>query len=212
MNCADVRDRLPSLLYGDLKAAEAAEVEKHREACPACQREFEVLQSLRRSLDTVPAPIARVDLPRLYAEAARLQQKQTRRWRRAAVALLGAAAVLLLVLGLKLELRLEAHQLVVRWGAAPETVSSAPETPTLPQFVHVHPPTPAITSEEFQLMKDLIHALAADADTRDRQWQEEVATLRARLAGLQSHSQQSDRLVAALYTAQFGTRDQGERP
>src|SRR5205807_10411967 len=122
------------------------------------------------------------------------------RWRRAAVVLLGAAALLLLVLGLKLEVRVNAHQLVVRWGATPEPATPAPQSP---RIVHADPSPPSINAEEFQLMKDLIHALAADADTRDRQWQREVATLQGRLEALQSRSQQSDRLVAALYTAQF---------
>jgi hypothetical protein len=211
MNCAEVHDRLPRFLYGDLEPAEAADVEKHRAGCPVCQKKFAALLHVRRSLDAVSAPVVQVDLPRLYAEAARRQQNQTRRSRRAAVALLGAAALLLLMLGLKLEVRLDGRQLVVRWGAAPESAAFAPDRPS-PQIVVADPPPPSINGEEFQLMKDLIHALAADADTRDRQWQREVATLQARLEALQSRSQQSDRLVAALYTAQFKPRNQGEKP
>src|SRR6516225_3440058 len=108
MNCADVRHRFAGLLYRDLPAAEAALVEKHRASCPTCQEEYAALARVRRSLDALPSPSARVDFSLLYAEAARRQERQVRRWRRATFALVAAAAVLLVVLGLKLEIRAEA--------------------------------------------------------------------------------------------------------
>ena len=209
MNCIEVRSRLHALVYGDLGPAEAGQIEKHFAGCAVCRKERDALQRLRHTLDTLPAPTSHVSLSRLYADAARLQQHQVRRWRRAAVALLGAAAILLLVLGLRLEFRFEAKQLVLRWGAAPEEVVTPP-TPITNGAVISTPTT--ISSEEFQLMKDLIHALAADGDTRDRRWQQEVATLQARLALLQERSQQRDRVVAALYSAQFIPSDKGEKP
>jgi hypothetical protein len=208
MNCAEVRACLHAFLYGDLGRVEGAQVEKHCAACADCRKEHAALQRLRQGLDALPVPGVRVDLGRLYADAARLQHRQVRRWRRAAIALLGAAAILLLVVGLKLELRVASHQLVVRWGTAPESVGPAPTPVT---SVAENPPGP-INAEEFQLMKDLIHALAADGDTRDRRWQQEVSALQTRLALLQERSQQRDRVVAALYTAQFLPRDKGEKP
>jgi hypothetical protein len=208
MNCAKVRTHLHALVYGDLGSAEAAQVETHCVSCAACRKERAALQRLRQSLNTLPAPTTHVDLSRLYADAAGLQQRQLRRWRRAAVALLGAAAVLLLLLGLRLEIRVDAGQLVVRWGAAPEKAF----TPLPPINNDVVSAPTTINTEEFQLMKDLIHALAADGDTRDRRWQQEVTTLQARLALLQERSQQRDRVVAALYSAQFIPRDKGEKP
>jgi hypothetical protein len=159
-------------------------------------------------LDAPPAPAVRVDTARIYADAAQIQQRHMRRWRSAAVALLGAAAVLVLVLGLKLEVRFEAQQLVVRWGSAPAPVSSAPQLPAMDTTAS--PST--INAEEFQLMKDLIRALAADSDTRDRRWQQEVSALQARLAFLQERSQERDRVVAALYTAHLVPRDKGAKP
>jgi hypothetical protein len=213
MNCAQVRERLPGLLYGDLDGAEAAEVEKHRTGCPACQKESASLERLRRALDAVPAaPAAPVDFPRLYADAARLQQRQLRRWRRSALALLGAAAVLLAVVGLKLELRFEANQFVVRWGAPAET---APP-PELPPPQHAAkadlPPAPMVSADEWQRIRDLIHAIAADVAMNNSARRQEFDNLELRLDTLQVRSQQRDRLVAALYTAQFEPRDKGEKP
>jgi hypothetical protein len=213
MNCAQAREFLAGLLYGDLDAAQAAAVETHRAGCPACQREYASLQHLRRALDAVAAPaVAPVDLPRLYADAARLQQRQVRRWRRAALALLGAAAVLLAVVGFKLELRVEAHQLVVRWGAPTEAVPQ-PE-PIAPQHADQAdlPPAPVVSADEWERMRDLIHALAADMALSNSARRQEFDNLEVRLDALQMRSQQRDRVVAALYTAHFGTRDKGEKP
>jgi hypothetical protein len=211
MNCPEVRARLHAFVYGDLGRAEAVQVETHCASCAACRKERAALQGVRQSLDALPASATRVNLSRLYADAATLQQRQLRRWRRAAVALLGAAAVLLLVLGLGLEFRFDAKQLVVRWGAAPEKVITPP-TPTVTSTDGMNSTPTTISAEEFQLLKDLIHALAADGDTRDRRWQQEVSALQARLTILQERSQQRDRVVAALYTAQFIPRDKGEKP
>jgi hypothetical protein len=213
MNCAQVRERLAGLLYGDLDAAETAEVEKHRAGCPTCQKEYASLERLRRSLDAVSAaPAAPVDFPRLYADAARLQQRQLRRWRRAALALLGAAAVLLAVVGLKLELRVEAHQLVVRWGAPTEATPQPEAAPPQHADKIDLPAAPVISADEWQRMRDLIHAIAADVALNSSARRQEFDNLELRLDTLQVHSQQRDRLVAALYTAQFEPRDKGDKP
>ena len=56
-----------------------------------------------------------VDLPHLYRAASRARARQLRRWRSAAVVLGAAAAVLLLIVGMRLEVRVEAHQVTLRW-------------------------------------------------------------------------------------------------
>jgi hypothetical protein len=211
MNCTQAQELLPGLLYGDVDSAKAAEVEKHRAGCPACQKEYASLERLRRWLDAAPAaPAAPVSFPRLYADAARLQQRHLRRWRRAAVALLGAAAVLLAVLALKLQLRIEARQLVVSWGAPSETAPQ-PE-PLPPPHADKAAPAPVVSAEEWQRLHDLIHALAADVALTNSARRQEFDNLELRLDTLQVRSQQRDRLVAALYTAQFGPHDKGEKP
>jgi len=214
MNCAQARELLAGLLYGDLDTAQAAAVEAHRVGCPACGKEYASLQHLRRALNAVVAPpVVPVNLPRLYVDTARLQQRQVRRWRRAAVALLGAAAVMLAVVGLKLELRVEAHQLVVRWGELKETATQ-PE-PLPPQHADKvdAPPAPAVSADEWQRMRDLIHALAADIAQSNSTRRQEFDNLEVRLDSLQMRSQQRDQVVAALFTAQFGPHDKkGEKP
>ena len=71
------------------------------------RQDFELLQrfvrhgeqsafaDVRRLLNSAPGPKVEVNLPALYAEAQRRQQKQVRRWRRAAYLLVGAAALAL---------------------------------------------------------------------------------------------------------------------
>src|SRR5439155_7840756 len=98
MNCAAVRARLASLLYGDLPTAEADEVRQHLAGCPSCREEQTAITGLRPLLDAVPAPAVAVDLPRLYRDAAAGQTRRLRRWRGAAVAALAVAAAVVVAL------------------------------------------------------------------------------------------------------------------
>ena len=50
MNCSQVRELLPVLLYGDVSAADKIHLEKHVDECAACRREFAALQGVRRLL------------------------------------------------------------------------------------------------------------------------------------------------------------------
>jgi hypothetical protein len=213
MDCTWTRDRLPPLLYGDLPSGEAAAVERHLANCLACRQECAALKDVRRLLDAVPAPAIQLDLPRLYRQAALRQERKLGRWRRAGVALLAVAAMLLMVLALKLEVRLEGHQAVFRWGSPP--VAPAPVEPSPPLVQKEAPPT-VVTAEEVQLMKELIRALAADVAYRDDRQQLALTQLRGRLDALQRQAQQrwdaTAEEVGALYTAQFGSRRKGGNP
>src|SRR5262249_2661640 len=77
-----------------------------------------------------------------------------------AVALAGVAAVLLLVVALRLEVRVEAHQFVVRWGKPPDVA------PPPAAVVQTDPKAVRETAEKLQLVNDLIHALAGDGAGR----------------------------------------------
>jgi hypothetical protein len=211
MNCEQLRERLSELLYGGLGKAERAEAERHLERCSECRRERAALESLAHCLNAVPPIEAQVDLPRLYREAAQRQARQTRHWRRAAVGLAAAAVVLLALVGLRLEVRFEAHQVVVRWGTPPEVVAPPP-APVLPRE-----DAPRYASaDEVQLLKELVHALAADVDASQQRQETAVVRLRQRVE--ESHRQtqrrwiDTERNLAALYTAQFGPRPKGEEP
>jgi anti-sigma factor RsiW len=214
MNCTQARAFLPALVYGDLPSTQAAAVEKHLDGCPSCREERHAVREVRRLLDATRAPAVEVNVPRLYQDAAARQERSARRWRRAAVALLATAALALLVLVLRLEVRWQAGQVTLRWGT-PE-VAPDPSPFILRDVPRPEPKVVPLAPEEVQLLKDLIHALAADAEGRDQQQYLHLQRMQARLDALQMQSEQRwnalERDIAALYTAQFGGREKGEKP
>jgi hypothetical protein len=210
--CAQIKEALPDLLYGELAPSEAEAVHEHLAGCPPCRAELAGLRQVRAALDAapVPAPDAAVDLPRLYREAARRQTQRLRRWRRLAAVGLTAAAALLAVLVLKLEVRVDGNQLVLRWGPPPpEAPRPAPQPPP---GAKEQPARDA----DLELVKELVHLLAVDVQTRDREHKEALAALRERLDALRGEVEgrwaATERDVLALYTAQFGSRDKGDKP
>src|SRR5262249_18501644 len=142
------------------------------------------LESLAHCLDAVAPADAEVDLPRLYRDAAQRDARRARRWRIAAVGFGVTAALLLLVFGLRLEGRVEAHQGVLRWGAVPEPVAPAP----LPVIVRQEVP-PTVSVEEVLLLKELVHALAADVESSERRQLESAVRLQQRLDQMQRQTQ-----------------------
>jgi hypothetical protein len=212
MNCSEVRARLAGLLYGDLTAEEGAAVETHLTTCPACRREYAGLEQVRSALALTPVPEARVDLARLYRDAADRQTRRLRRWRRAAVALAGVAAALLAAVWLRLEVRLDGRQLSLRWGAPP-----APEKkPPAPRSLAVRPVArlPEDVEERLRVMDELIHALSADLEQRDASQQERLVRLREGLDALREQTRErwkeTERAVAALCAAQLNLTKGGD--
>jgi hypothetical protein len=206
MNCTDVRAALPLLIYGEQRAEDAA-VKEHLANCSDCRRELEALQGVRRLLDDAPVPQIAVDVARLQRSLAERQLRSERIWRRAALGLCGIAAVLLLSLGLRLEVRFEANQLVVRWGDAPVS-----------QAFHPNPVVPESQAgksdlrDDLRILSDLIHALKEDADERDQRFDERLDNLQKHVNALQSQGElrwdTTEKDVAALYLL---TR-KGEKP
>jgi putative zinc finger protein len=209
MRCTDVRAALPLLIYGESSPQDAA-LRKHLADCPACHCEFEALASVRRLLDTAVVPHVAVDLTQIHRTLAERQLRRARRWRHVAMALGSVAAVLLLALGLRLELRLEANQLVVRWNDPPLPVGQAfqPDAPvgqafqpdaSVPETQAGKPDLQA----ELRILSDLIHALKLDADERDQLCTERLQRLEKHVRALQSQSDQrwsaTEENVAALY-------------
>src|SRR5262249_20219963 len=168
MNCSQVTDCFPAFLYGDLPPEETARVQDHLSGCPACRRELTALQEVRQLLDRLPPPAdVRIDLPKLYRQQAEQHQRRLRRWRRLAGLSMGAAAVVLLTLTLRLEVRLEGHQAAVGWGTPP-TAASLPEPPAPPpSLVATLERHREETEAKLQLLHELTHALAAEMDARD---------------------------------------------
>src|SRR5262249_43070720 len=165
MNCTDIREQLAGFVYGDLEPGEAARVRVHLDGCPACRHELAAVKDVRQLLDTVPAPAMAVDLPALYRELAERQTRGARRWRRSALALAAVAALLLLLLTLPVHLGIENSQLSLRWGT-PEPIPSivAPHA-TVP----TSEPRSQVDEEQVRLLRELVHALQRDADSRELQ-------------------------------------------
>lgn len=197
MKCTDVRAALPLLIYGEPSPQDAA-LREHLAACPDCRREHEVLASVRRLLDDAAAPRIAVDLPQLHRTLAERQMRKLRRWRRIAVAFGGIAAVLLIAFGLRLEIRLEASQLTVRWGDRPVDRSPQPNA----VVVESRAGEPVLR-DDLRVLSDLIHALKQDADYRDQLCDERLERLEKHVRALQSQGDlrwtATEKTVAALY-------------
>lgn len=217
MNCPDVRAALPEFVYGSLPPASRTGVQAHLEACPECRREEAALRHVRGLLDAAPGPSARVDVAAVYREAAERQKLRLRRWRRVALVAGAAAAVLLtLTAVVRLEVRLQPDQLVVRWGAAPTPppalpapppVLPAPSAPPTPAPPAVEPRELAALEERVRTLSDLVQALADDGRDRDYQRGQQLDRLRRQVAQWQGVSDQRyddmEKDFSALYIAQF---------
>jgi hypothetical protein len=205
MNCDQARLVLAELPYGNVPPAQRRELEQHLAECPACASVGRELEAVRRLLDQAPEPTARVDLAALYRRAAELEQVQRRRWRRLAWAASAAAAVVLLALGLRFELRWHERALVVGWGMAP------PPNPVVTAPPLVEPKPDAQLLADRQLVHDLIHAL----DWQLKEGDKRLVSLEKRFDDLDATAQvrwtATQKNVQALYQA-YLTRDKGATP
>jgi hypothetical protein len=216
MNCTQVRERLLAWHYGELSIPERAAVDKHLETCADCRERSLAWREFRRTLDAFNTPAVQVNLPRLYQQAVERHERHVGRWRRAAVAVMAAAAVALVAVGLKLEIRMETSQVVVHWGGPSQGLRQLPEPPPAPAMAQAQPPVPQVNPEDLQLVKDLIRVLAQDIQTRDRRQQEALLRLQAHFETLLGRANDrwagNERDVAALYAAQFRLDKKGGIP
>jgi putative zinc finger protein len=215
MNCTPFRERLPELLYNNLPSADASAIQAHLIACLGCRHEFAELERARQALDIVAVPSITVDISRLMQQAAALDQRRARRWRRATLTVCGLAAALLLVVLLRMEIRFDAHQLVLRWGSAPPPEAHQnppPEPSVIVQREIVSSPD---VEEQLRVIRDTLHALAGSLDTRDIQLRQTLGQLETRLETLRLQDgrrwNDTERNVAALYKAVFILPNRGER-
>jgi hypothetical protein len=205
MTCAQIRDHLPSLAYGDVPAEGVTALEAHLAGCAACRRHLAELRALRPLLDKVAAAAPAVDLPVLYENAADRQERYLRRWRRLAIGSMTAAAVLLIVLGLRLEVRVQAHQVVVRWGRLAEEVRPQEVATAVPAAMPpaIQPLQTAV--KDLEILRQLIHALADNVDSRDRMHQDDLRDLQEQIQTLQErverHWAATQRVLTAATTA-----------
>ena len=114
-------------------------------------------------------------------------------------------------------LRLDAHQLTLRWGGAPAAEAvPPPRGPDVPPPEALQERASADMERRLELMSNLIHALNEDLEERDAQQRQALRRVQARLDELQFQGNarlgEAERNIAALYTAQFGPTKKGERP
>jgi hypothetical protein len=213
MNCEQARGLLPELAYADVTGEDRLGLTAHVRDCAGCAAELRELIGLRKLLEAAsagPAARVRVDVPRIYARAAELQRSAARRWRRGALAGMAVAAALLLALVLRVELRWHEQQLVIGWGT-PAPRQAVPGERHAPL-----PPAPVLVASEIDVLRDLIHAMAKDIDSRDRERRAAIVALEKRLDGLSAASDRNWTAarndLRALYLAYFGNRSKGDIP
>jgi anti-sigma factor RsiW len=229
MNCNQVRDRLLAWQYGELSAGEQAEVEAHLAGCSTCREESSAWRGFRRRLEAFKGPALQIDLPRIYQQAAQRHERRVRRWRRTALAVLGLAAAVLIAVSLKLEIRVEASQVVLGWGGSANTPPqpAAEAGGPLDQIraedlesirawakeMRTQSRIRQVNGEDLELVTELIRALAKDVQTRDRQQQDALLRFQARFETLLVRAMASnERDVAALYNAYVRIPKKGGNP
>lgn len=113
MKCSNTIKLLDEYLDGVLPPRDAVGVHGHLEGCPSCRAELGGLKALRQQLAALPVPAVRDDvLERLLATAIQTPVEQPGLWRQPAWqrAGLATAAVLLLVVGFGLGVRIAGHK------------------------------------------------------------------------------------------------------
>ena len=121
-------------------------------------------------------------------------------------ALIGIAAAVL-VLTLRVDVRFDQKQIILGWGKPePERIAAPPP----PIVVRTESILPAELDERIAVLTNLIHVLAANVETNDRDRADELARMRLEVASLHQQSERQrkemERTLQALYTAQFGAR------
>ena len=216
MNCSQIRQRLAELVYGDLAPPEAQEIEAHLHSCPECRKEQTALASARRLLDCAGTVAIPADLPAIYRRAAEMQRRRARIWRRAAIATLGAAAaVFIAAMVLRLEIRADASQVVIRWGTPAELSERQALSPMEAGSVLARSRLPELQSE-LDVLSELVQGLTEDQDARERRIAEDRAFLRAELDEFRRqaalHWMATERDVAALCGTQLISTQKGGLP
>lgn len=214
MNCHEARQQLADYVADALNEAEAKAMERHLRACAGCEKEHTAHVQVLQLLDTTPPLQPKIDVDAIYREFGRRQQRSARRWRRATVAAGLVAMGLFLTWVLGIQLVVERHQVIVRWGEAP-TVKTEP----IPK-VAAEGPSAELEKRTRELedrlnrVHTMIHAIDDRVKHMDSDHAKALLSLRADLARIHLDSDRrwetTTRRFQVLYTAQFGSQSEGE--
>src|SRR5262249_42310126 len=153
-----------------------------------------------------------VDLAGIYQDRLARARRRSRLWQLAGGLAVAVCALLLL---LRIDIRVNAQQLVLRWGQ-PEPVI---QERVIPEVVQASPSSAEPSQEvleRLRLMDELIHALADSVEVNDQKRHDDLLQLQRELAALQRRSElqfvETHQDMNALYTAQFGGRGDVSKP
>jgi hypothetical protein len=155
---------------------------------------------------------------RLYAEVHATAERRLRRWKWAASFIVAAAAGLaFLVLATRTELRVEGHQLVLRWGTPPSIAEESPQ---------LRPEAPAVALEQadqrsdrsvedqIRVLSKIVHTMARDSSSRGDDFERDLEALQRRLIDLQRQIDRrffdTEKDLRTLYKWQFVRNDKRE--
>ncbi len=129
MNCPDIAEQLPLLLYDELEADEATAVRSHLESCEACAQAWQELQQTRRVLDEWSPIETGQDVRELFTEpvAANPPVVASNGWKFKSI-ITGLAAGLLLMATLffvGVDISKDNGRLTISFGQGPITTETA---------------------------------------------------------------------------------------
>jgi predicted anti-sigma-YlaC factor YlaD len=204
MNCVTIRGLLPLFAYDDVGLLEARTIQSHLSECAECRAELAEFNLARQAIDGMPAPRVSIDSETICGKSS-LPTLPKKTWRSVAT-IAGIAAALIGFALLKLEVRIDGSQLVVRWGAPTDVTM---------QVTQSAPASLAALEERVQLLQNLTRALANDVAQRDQilknEWVAERNRLEAATHLAVLRSQEAGRDIDALYVAQFKPTNEGAK-
>jgi hypothetical protein len=128
-----------------------------------------------------------------------------------------AASLAFVVLVTRMELRVEEHQLVVRWGSPPPVAMES--TPLQPDAVAVLPdrkdaPVARTVEDQLRVLSRLVHTIVKDSAKYDEDSQREINWLKVRVRELQGQMDRrfldTEKDLRTLYKWQFVRNEKGE--
>lgn len=180
MNCTEIQKQLVTLLYNEATTGQRECIEQHLAECASCREEWESLREGRQFLNRLSASreTPRIDVFALLRSAAVRTERGRRSWKRAALLLGTAAAVLVLLAASQVQVRVESTHAVIAWGEIPAE---------RPAAVPFNDPWPAINRHDQRLaaLDDLTNVAARELLRGDQRDAAKIVRIRRQLEELE---------------------------